>query len=314
VTDLHIYPDGAIYKLRNRLAQKHRCEMDEVLVGNGSNEVINMLIRTFCQKGDNVVVSDYAFVAYRICATAFGIDVNSVPMHDGYVHDLAAMAAACDANTKMVFVANPNNPTGTYVGDKALRAFLKSVPEHVIVVLDEAYVEYALANDYATGMDLRDVRDRLVISRTFSKCYGLAGLRCGYAVGPAELFDYVNRIREPFNANSLAQVGAIAALDDQKFVLRSVSSNEEGRKRMREGLEALAPRGVTWIPSQTNFLLVGTPVEGQRVYDAMLRHGVIVRPMAGYGLTRHVRITIGNNQEVERCMDAFVKALDEVHA
>ena len=200
------------------------------------------------------------------------------------------------------------------MGRNALTAFLKAVPEHVIVVVDEAYVEYALAEDYQTAMDLRDVRERLVICRTFSKCYGLAGLRCGYAIGPAELFGYVNRIREPFNVNSLAQIGAMAALDDQAFVQRSVSSNEDGRTRIRQGLEKLVDRGVSWIPSQTNFLLVGTPVEGAKVYNAMLRHGVIVRPMAGYGLTRHLRITIGSGDEVDRCMKAFEKALDEVYA
>lgn len=314
VENLHIYPDGAAFNLRAKLASKCGVAQEEVMLGNGSNELLTLAVRAFCQPSDNVVVSDYAFVAYRVVSTAAGIPIKSIPMTDGYIHDLDAMAKACDEDTKIVFVANPNNPTGTYVGRKAIEKFLTDVPPHVIVLMDEAYVEYALAEDYVSALEFWGLRERLLITRTFSKCYGLAGLRCGFALGPAELIGFMNRIREPFNANSLAQVGALAALDDEAFIAWSVRSNEDGRKRLVKGLSVWADRGVNWIPSQTNFLLVGTPVEGQKIYDSMLRSGVIVRPMAGYGLVRYLRITIGAEDEIERCLAAFGKALNEVGA
>jgi histidinol-phosphate aminotransferase len=314
VDGLHIYPDGAIFRLRERIAAFMGVDMDEVIIGNGSNEVLTMLVRTFVQPGETAVVSDYSFVAYRVVLKAADVPTTVVPMADGYVHDLEAMAAAVTDDTKVVFVANPNNPTGTHVGRSALETFLRKVPDHVIVVIDEAYVEYAGADDYTSAMPLRDLRERLVITRTFSKCYGLAGLRCGFGIAPAEMVGFMNRIREPFNANLLAQIGAARALDDAEFVARSVAANEEGRRILEAGLEALRELGVDWIPSQTNFLLVKTPVEGVKVYDAMLREGVIIRPMAGYGLHDFVRISIGTPAETERCVGALhrvVRALVE---
>lgn len=309
---VHIYPDGAAYRLRERIAQKFGVAMPEVVIGNGSNELLTLLVRAFLLPEHNAVISDYGFVAYRVVLTAAGIPIKSVPVKPGFVQDLAAMADACDEHTRMVFLANPNNPTGTYANREELAAFIQAVPEHVIVVLDEAYVEYAQAPDYAQGLEFRSLRDRLVICRTFSKCYGLAGVRVGFAVGPAELMDFVNRIREPFNCSLLGQAAALAALDDTEFVRRSVECNESGRKLLVDGLLALAPLGVTWVPSQTNFLLIETPTSGKAVYDAMLRRGVIVRPMAPYGLPNHLRITIGTPSEVERCVRALKEALEEV--
>lgn len=309
---LHIYPDGAIYGLRERIAQFMDVSMDEVIVGNGSNEVLTMLVRAFVQPGETAVVSDYSFVAYRVILKGANVPTTVVPMADGYVHDLDAMAAAIDDTTKVVFIANPNNPTGTHVGAGALERFLESVPDDVIVVVDEAYIEYALADDYASAMTLRNLHPRLVVTRTFSKCYGLAGLRCGFGIAPAEMVGYMNRIREPFNSNLLAQVGAKRALDDVEFVKRSVAANEEGREILEAGLGELAGKGVSWISSQTNFLLVKMPVEGIEVYDGMLREGVIVRPMAGYGLHEYVRISIGTRAESERCVAALQRVIGKL--
>lgn len=309
---LHIYPDGAIYGLRARIAEFMNVSMGEVIVGNGSNEVLTMLVRAFVQPGETAVVSDYSFVAYRVILKGANVPTNVVPMTDGYVHDLRAMADAVDETTKIVFIANPNNPTGTHVGDEEFRWFLKTVSDDVIVVIDEAYVEYALADDYASGMTMRDLHPRLVVTRTFSKCYGLAGLRCGYGIAPAEMVGYMDRIREPFNSNTLAQIGAARALDDVAFVRSSVRANEVGREILEAGLAELESKGVSWLRSQTNFLLVKMPVEGVEVYDAMLHEGVIVRPMAGYGLDEYVRISIGTREETERCVGALSRVIERL--
>lgn len=312
LSQTHIYPDGAAFRLRERISQKFGVAMPEVVIGNGSNELLTLLVRAFLLPEHNAVVSEYAFVAYRVVLTAAGIPIKTVPVKPGFVQDLEAMAAACDENTRMVFLANPNNPTGTYANREELTAFLKAVPEHVIVVLDEAYVEYAQAPDYAQGLEFRGLRERLVICRTFSKCYGLAGVRVGFAVGPAEMMDFVNRIREPFNCSLLGQAAALAALDDEEFVRRSVECNETGRATLEAGLAAMADLGVSWVPSQCNFLMVKMPVSGKAVYEAMLRRGVIVRPMAPYGLPDYLRITIGTPSEVARCVEALKGAIVEV--
>lgn len=302
----HYYPDAGTYRLREALAQKHDVEMNEIVVGNGSNEVLTLLARTFCGPGETAVISDYSFIAYRLILTAANIGFTSVPTGARLMQDLPALADACDEKTKLLFLANPNNPTGVHAGRDQLRDFLRDVPEHVVVAIDEAYVEYALADDYASALELRDVRERLVVCRTFSKCYGLAGLRVGYGIAPPELIDYMNRVREPFNSNLVGQAAALAALDDPEHLRRSVESNEESRGLMESGLREI---GLDWIPSQTNFLLVGTPGPGSDVYESMLRDGVIVRPVAGYGLTDWVRITLGTPDETRRCLESLERAV-----
>ena len=310
----HIYPDGAAHRLRSAIAQFHGVPMGEVAVGNGSNELLTLMPRTFAGPGDHGVVSDHAFVVYRLAMMAQGLDFTSVEMAPGLVHDLEAMKRAVTPKTRLLFVANPNNPTGTYVDKASLERLLVEVPEEVVVVVDEAYVEYAQASDFVSALALRSLRERLIVCRTFSKCYGLAGLRVGYAIGPPQIIGYLNRVRDPFNANLLGQAAAEAALGDTSFVERSVAVNEEGRRLMEDGLGQLESKGVTWIPSQTNFLLVRTPHAGSDLYDEMLRLGVIVRPMGGYGLDRHLRITIGTAEQVGRCLDAFEHALNNLEA
>lgn len=294
---VNMYPDGGAFALRSAIAEKHAVARDEVVMGNGSNEVLTLLARTF-GPGHNAVISEYAFIAYRLVLKAADVQTRIVPTKPGFEQDLGAMADACDAETQLLFLANPNNPTGVYAPRDKLRDFLARVPEHVIVVLDEAYVEYAQANDYASALEMRDARERLVVCRTFSKCYGLAGLRTGYGVAPAPLIDYLNRVREPFNTGVIGQAAALAALADADHLQRSVEVNEQSRAVLTRALDEL---GLEHIPSQTNFVLVKTPRPGVEVYEAMLREGVIVRPLVPYALHDWIRISLGTVAEIERC-------------
>ena len=308
---LHIYPDGAAHDMVQAVANYHEIPPTEVITGNGSDEILTMAVRTFCRYGkDSAVISKHSFAAYGIRCQSHNLDVRWVPMGEGLTYDLEAMAEAIDETTKIVFIANPNNPTGTYVGGEELRAFLGAIPDQVVVLVDEAYHQYVTADDYESALSMRDVHERLIVTRTLSKCYGLAGARAGYGLSTPEMINRMNRVREPFNCNSVAQVALPAALDDEEFVERSVAINERGRKTLESGLESLAPLGVDWIPSQTNFLLVELPLEGVRVYEAMLRKGVIVRPMAGYGLGRWLRISLAQEEKMERCVDALRDVLE----
>jgi histidinol-phosphate aminotransferase len=301
--DSNRYPDGAAYALRAKLARRHGVGMDEILLGCGSNELLDLAVRTFCTPAAHIVFAEPAFVVYRISALASGVPFTDVPLTAGLVHDLPAMAAAVKPETRLMFVANPNNPTGTHVGRAAVEKLLREVPPEVIVVMDEAYLEYADAPDYPDSLELRGLRERLLICRTFSKIYGLAALRVGYAVGPKNLIDYMNRVRAPFNVNTLAQAAAVAALDDQDHVQTSRALNQRERARLSE---ALIARGLSVAPSQANFILVDVKRPGRAVYDALLRKGVIVRPFAS--LPTALRVTIGTERENDR----FLAALQEV--
>ncbi len=313
--NIHIYPDGAAFALRDRLAKFHGIDPAEITTGNGSNELLTLAVRTFCNAGeDHAVISDCSFVAYKIILQAQNVETAIVPMGDDLVHDLDAMLAAIRPDTKMVFVANPNNPTGTYVPSKALRAFLRAVPEDIVVVVDEAYHEYVTAEDYQSAETMRDERERLLVCRSFSKCYGLGGLRAGYAIGTHEMIDLINRVREPFNCNSLAQVAAAAAIGDLEFVSRSLSLNTDGRQLMEHRLREMAQLGVSWIPSQTNFLLVRTGHDGKVVYERLLERGVIVRPLGPGPLACDVRITIGTAEQIDRCCHALFEVLTELQS
>lgn len=309
----HFYPDGAAYEMVRAIAEFHDVAPEQVITGNGSNELLTMAVRTFCEYGkDAALMTEYSFVAYGIVSQAHNLEVRRVPLKTGFETDLAAMARAVDEEVKIVFLANPNNPTGTYIAAEDLRAFLEGVPEDLVVVVDEAYHDYVQAEDYESALSMRDLHERLIVVRTLSKCYGLAGIRAGYAVAPAEMVDRMNRIREPFNCNLLAQAAVPAALNDREFVARSVAINEEGRQVLEAGLLKLKERGVEWVRSQTNFLLVKMPLDGRKVYQGMLQKGVIVRPMAGYGLTEWLRISLADRASMERCLRALEEVLDEV--
>jgi len=299
---VHLYPDGAAYRLREKIAARHGIAMEEVIQGNGSNELLDLFVRTFATPEHHIVFADPSFIVYKISALAGGIPFTAVPLNN-LKHDLTAMARAVTERTRLVFVANPNNPTGTHVGRAEVEAFLRAVPKEVIVVMDEAYIEYADAADFPDSMRLRGLRERLFVVRTFSKIYGLAGMRVGYAVGPAQLVDYVNRVRAPFNVTALAQAAAMAALDDVAHVERSHAHNRQQRAVLSAALSAL---GLAVAPSQANFVLVDLGRPARPVYDQLLRKGVIVRPFAN--LPTSLRVTVGTSVENQR----FLGALREV--
>jgi len=304
LADVHRYPDGAAYSLRDAVARFHGVARDEVLQGAGSNELLDLVVRTFATREHHVVFGDPAFIVYRIAALTYGVPFTAVPLKD-HVHDLPAMAAAVTPKTRVLFVANPNNPTGTHVGRAAVETLLRTVPPEVIIVMDEAYFEYADAPDYPSSLALRQLRERLLVMRTFSKAYGLAGLRVGYAVGPARLIDYMNRVRAPFNTTIPAQAAAIAALDDQAHVEQSRATNTVERARLTRELEGM---GLAVAPSQANFVLVDVGRPARPVYDKLLERGVIVRPFGN--LPTSLRVTCGLAHEDDR----FLTALNEVLA
>jgi histidinol-phosphate aminotransferase len=298
---LHDYPDASCHYLRERLAAFLGVQPAQLMIGNGTNELIEILVRTCLRPGETLLFASPSFIVYKLITQAMGQTVREVPLRD-MKFDLPALARAVDERTKLLFIANPNNPTGTYVTRAELEAFLAQLPPHVIVVMDEAYFEYAVAPDYPNGLDYLARRERFMVMRTFSKCYGLAGVRVGYAVGHPTLIDYMNRGRQPFNVNTLAQVAALAALDDVDHVTLS-------RQKNRVGMEALVPaltkRGLTVTPSQANFVLVDFHRPIGPVFDALLRQGVIVRPVDNYGLPSSARITIGTEPQNSRLIEAI---------
>jgi histidinol-phosphate aminotransferase len=300
----HRYPDGAAYNLRAKLAKKHDVGMDEILLGAGSNELLDLVVRVFCTSAEHIVFAEPAFVVYRIAAMACGVPFTAVPLTPGLVHDLPAMAAAVTPQTRVMFVANPNNPTGTHVGRAAVEKLLREVPPDVIIVMDEAYLEYADAPDYPSSLELRGLRERLLVLRTFSKIYGLASFRVGYAVGPRSLIDYMNRVRAPFNVSTLAQAAAEAALDDTDHVETARALNQKERARVTA---ALTTRGLAVAPSQANFVLVDLKRPARPVYDALLKKGVIVRPFAS--LPTSLRVTLGTERENDRFLSALAEVL-----
>ncbi len=305
-TQLHLYPDGAAHALRSALAERHGVSLDEVVLGNGSNELIDLICRTFPSRDDHVVFGKPSFVCYWLGCTAAGVPFTEVPLKDDLAWDVDAMLEAVEPRTKVLFLANPNNPTGAHVGKAELSRLLRELPERVVAVIDEAYVEFPDAEDYVTALELRDLRERLLVLRTFSKAYGIAGSRVGYALGPAELVGYLHRMRAPFNVNSLGQIGALAALDDTAHVERYVALNTAERPRVAAGLREL---GLTVAPSQANFVLVDFGRPGREVYDALLRKGVILRPMPA-PIDTWLRITIGTPDQNDRLLGAVKELLD----
>jgi histidinol-phosphate aminotransferase len=305
---LHRYPDGSAFYLKRRLAERLGVSPAELVVGNGSNEILELVVRAFLRPGDEAVMSDQAFVIYRMVVQAAGGTPRSVPLRD-YTHDLDAMADAIGSRTRLVFVANPNNPTGTIVRRHAWQAFLAAIPRHTIVVADDAYAEYVTDPEYPDTIRERGAGRALVVTlRTFSKLYGLAGLRVGYGVAPAPVAEAIGRVRQPFNVNTLALTGALAALDDTDHVRRTLALNAEGMAFLTGALRAL---GLEWVPSQANFLLVRVG-PAARVYQALLRRGVIVRPMDVYGFPEHLRVTVGLPEENRRCVETLGAVLAEL--
>jgi len=303
---MNLYPDGASFYFKNELAAFLKVTPAELMLGNGSNELIEFLIRTFVHGDEEILLSAGTFVVYKISAQAVGRKYVEVPMKDRH-YDLEAMADAVTPRTRLAFIANPDNPTGSYQTQDALVRFLDAVGERVLVVMDEAYFEYVDAEDYPDSMSLRARYPNLIVLRTFSKAYGLAGMRLGYGVARPEIVDFVNRVRAPFNVSSLAQAGGMAALEDQEHVRRTVELNRRGRDQLAEELPKL---GLSFTPSQSNFYLVDFHRPAMPVYEALLRQGVITRPMGGYGFHTSLRINTGTEEDHERLLTALRKVLE----
>ncbi len=300
----NLYPDGNAFYLRQKLAAKLGVGPENLILGNGSNEIIEFIGHTLLSPGADVVVSQYCFLVYPIVTALFGAKLVTVPAKN-FGHDLDAMLAAITPQTRVVFVANPNNPTGTMVSPEALRRFVLAVPANVLVALDEAYVEFLNQPQDLLPEIRSGERPNLLLMRTFSKIYGLAGLRIGYGIGHPELIAAMEKVRQPFNINAICQAGALAALDDMKHVERTRKNNTRGLKFFAREFRRLK---LEFVPSAANFILVRVG-DGARVFNEMQKLGVIVRPMGGYALPEWIRISIGTSKENQRCLDAMKQTL-----
>lgn len=316
LADLARYPDGNGFALKDALARHHGVSPQCITLGNGSNDVLDLVARVFLGPGRNAVFSRHAFAVYPIATLASGARCNMAAAYDAhadmpYGHDLNAMGEAVNADTGVVFIANPNNPTGTWLPSAALEGFIRDLPPRVAVVVDEAYFEYVEQPDYPDASAWLERFPNLIVTRTFSKVHGLAALRVGYGLSHPALADLFNRVRQPFNVNAVAQAAAVAALADGEHVARSVQVNREGLAQWRQGLEALQ---LSWIPSVANFLSVEVGEHAESVYEALLRAGVIARPIAAYELPGHLRFTIGTASENARALAALAAALQGARA
>lgn len=300
----HLYPDGGGYKLRNALAQKHDVEFENVVLGNGSNEIIELLCHSFLKPGVSLIAAEHAFVVYKLMATLFGADYIEVP-DPGFVHDLDAMADAITPETRLVFIANPNNPTGTLVKQAEIDRFVDRLPDHVVAVFDEAYYEF-LEEAPDTLRYVREGRN-VCVMRTFSKAQGLSALRIGYGFAPPHIAGLLNRSRQPFNANAIAQAAALAAINDQEHIEATVQNNKEGIAFFENAFEQ---RNWEFIPSHANFVLVKVG-DGDHVFQELLKKGVIVRAMRGYKLPEWVRISVGTPPQNQRCLQELDALLSD---
>jgi histidinol-phosphate aminotransferase len=302
--DVTRYPDGNGYALKTALAARLRVAAEQIVLGNGSNDVLELATQALLRPGDHAVYSQYAFIVYPLATQARGALGIEVPAKD-HAHDLDAMRAAITPRTRIVFIANPNNPTGTWLAGGAVERFIASVPRDVTIVLDEAYNEYLEPSQQSQSIAWLARFPNLVVSHTFSKAHGLAALRVGYGVMSPAVADLLNRVRQPFNVNSLAQAAAIAALDDEAYVEESRRLNRAGMQQLERGLAAL---GVHFLPSHGNFILIEVG-DAPAVYHALLRQGVIVRPVANYALPAWLRVTVGTEAENARFLACLGPAL-----
>ncbi len=306
LTELHRYPDGSGFHLKRALVrhlekQGHTFTPDELILGNGSNEILVFLMRALATSGASAVIGWPSFIVYPLAGAAAGIEVRRAPMPDHHYH-VGQMLERVDATTKLVVIGHPNNPTGTYMPKKDLERLSDGLREDILLVVDEAYFEYASAPDYISGLQLK--RKNLIVLRTLSKAYGLAGIRLGYGIGDKTLIGYLNRVREPFNVNSLALVGGEASLLDDTHVKKSVDQNAIERARVSE---AITKMGYRVVPTQTNFVLVDFMKPAMPIYDQLLKQGVIVRPMLPYDLHESLRVSFGTPAENDRFLAALAK-------
>jgi len=301
---LHFYPDGDCFYLKQGLSKKLGVLPDHLIFGNGSNEIIELAARTFMRAGDEAVMAEQAFVVYQLIVQAVGGKSKQVPLRQ-YTHDLGAIAEAVTPNTRMVFLANPNNPTGTIFRRDEWEKFLARISKDVLLIVDEAYFEYVQDADYPDSLKYHQEGRAILTLRTFSKLYGLAGLRIGYGVASKELIALMQRVRQPFNVNAAAQWAALAALDDTEHVTRSLEVNRQGLAYLQAEFDKL---GLAFVPSQGNFILVRVG-NGQQIFKQLLGQGVIVRPMGGYKFPEHVRVTVGTMEENRKFIEALQKVV-----
>ena len=301
--NINRYPEGGCFYLRQAVAKRLKIKPEQLIFGNGSDELIELTLKAFVNEGDDVVVASPTFLMYEVASTAHGAKIKVVPMRY-FKYDLKAMKDAINKNTKAVFIANPDNPNGTYVARHELEDFLKGLPGETIVFLDEAYFEFVEEQDYPNGLDYLG-KNNIIVTRTFSKVYGLAGLRVGYGVSSPEIIKYMEAVRDPFNVNSLGQIGAIAALKDKEFLSKSKKAVRDGKKFLYSELKAM---GVRYVPSVTNFILIELGPESCEVTEKLLKKGVIVRNMKAWGLENFIRVTVGKESENKR----FIRELKEV--
>lgn len=297
------YPDGNGFVLKSALADKYQLNVDQITLGNGSNDVLELIARAFVSPNEEVMFSQYAFAVYPLVTQAIGARAVISPARD-YGHDLQAMSTLISEQTKLIFIANPNNPTGTYLPINELEAFIAQVSDQTLVVLDEAYVEYGKQD--VDSINLLNKYPNLIIIRTFSKAYGLAGLRVGYALSHPEVADLLNRIRQPFNVNALALASAAVALNDDAYIAQTKKLNDAGMTQLISGFDALE---LSYIPSKGNFITVDVQRNGEEVFADLLRLGVIVRPVSNYGLPKHIRVSVGLEYENQRFLDALGQIL-----
>ena len=303
---VYLYPDGASFELKQRLSKEFGLGADQFVIGNGSNEIIELLARGFLNEGDRVISSDSSFLVYPLITQSCGASYVSVPMKD-FRFDLKGILDQIDERTKLIFIANPNNPTGTYVRSDEVEDFLSKVPKDVIVCFDEAYIDFVEAKDFPYLLfHVKANKPNIILLRTFSKSYGLAGLRVGYGIASQEMIKYLEKVRQPFNVNRLAQIAATAALDDQRFLWRTKRLVSRGRLYLYRKFTQM---GLSFVPSEANFVLVNVGRDAKKISEAMLKKGVIVRAMNAYGLNTYIRVTIGTRFELMRFIHALKRVL-----
>ncbi|MBI2792661.1 MAG: histidinol-phosphate transaminase [Gammaproteobacteria bacterium] len=306
-SQLALYPDSNAYELKMALSKHLHVAVEQLILGNGSEDVLRMIIQTFVWGNQHILISEYAFVAYKILAQGLGVDIKEIPANQ-YSVDLDAILAATTSETRMIILANPNNPTGTYVNQLDFKRFLDALSSDIFVVCDEAYYEYIIEQDYPQTISMLNDYPNLIITRTFSKAYGLAGLRVGYGIARPSVVELINRNRQPFNINHIGQIAAKLALEDQDFVRKSILQNEQGKQQLSNGLERL---GLSYLPSHGNFIAVEIILPGKDVFQELLQHGIIVRPLAPYKLENFFRITIGTSDDNTACLKVLEKVLQK---
>ena len=308
LNDLTRYPDANGFELKAAVSKKFGVAPNQVTLGNGSNDLLELFAHTFAGEKDEIIYSQYAFIVYPLVTKAINAVAREIPAKN-WGHDLEGFLAAINEKTKLIFIANPNNPTGNFLTEAEVDRFLAKVPENVIVVLDEAYTEFTAESERLNSFGLLQKYPNLIISRSLSKAYGLAGLRIGYAVSNPEIADLLNRVRQPFNCNSLALASAVAVMNDDEFVKKVAENNRLEMARYEAFCQA---QGLEYIPSKGNFITIDFKQPAAPIYEALLREGVIVRPIAGYGMPNHLRISIGLPEENDRFFKALIKVLKDI--